>query len=565
MADFLAIKGENPFRIRAYEKAADIIQHLSGNIEELYQKGELSKIPGIGKGMVEKIETILKTGTLPAYEELKRSLPEGLIELLSVPDVGPKTAKLLYEKIGVKNLKELEEAAKAGKLRDLPGLGAKKEENILRGIRLYKTRSSRILLGKALPLVKSIIEELEKKAGFCIEKISMAGSLRRGKETVGDIDILATSPSSSFLMEVFTNLSFVKDVLAKGETKSSILTGDGLQVDLRVVASDCFGAAIQYFTGSKEHNIRLREKAIKKGLKINEYGVFTQNGKKIGGKEEAEVYDILGLSFIPPELREDRGEIEAAEKGALPDLLEEEDIKGDLHIHTKASDGADDIEDIVEKAKEKGYEYIAITDHTYSLRVAGGLAPEDILAQIERIKKVNSRLSGIRILSGAEVNIQLDGSLDLPDEVLSKLDVVIAAVHTGFRQDKDVMTKRVIKAISHPLVHILAHPSGRLLGERESYAIDLDRVLDVAARKGVWIEINSQPERLDLTDYWAMEAKKRGVKIVINTDAHSRDSLDFIKLGVITARRGWLEKQDVINTLSLKELLKELKKKHKKM
>jgi len=565
MADFLAIKGENPFRIRAYEKAADIIQHLSGNIEELYQKGELSKIPGIGKGMVEKIETILKTGTLPAYEELKRSLPEGLIELLSVPDVGPKTAKLLYEKIGVKNLKELEEAAKAGKLRDLPGLGAKKEENILRGIRLYKTRSSRILLGKALPLVKSIIEELEKKAGSCIEKISMAGSLRRGKETVGDIDILATSPSSSFLMEVFTNLSFVKDVLAKGETKSSILTGDGLQVDLRVVASDCFGAAIQYFTGSKEHNIRLREKAIKKGLKINEYGVFTQNGKKIGGKEEAEIYDILGLSFIPPELREDRGEIEAAEKGALPDLLEEEDIKGDLHIHTKASDGADDIEDIVEKAKEKGYEYIAITDHTYSLRVAGGLAPEDILAQVERIKKVNSRLSGIRILSGAEVNIQLDGSLDLPDEVLSKLDVVIAAVHTGFRQDKDVMTKRVIKAISHPLVHILAHPSGRLLGERESYAIDLDRVLDVAARKGVWIEINSQPERLDLTDYWAMEAKKRGVKIVINTDAHSRDSLDFIKLGVITARRGWLEKQDVINTLSLKELLKELKKKHKKM
>ncbi|HHF98902.1 MAG TPA: DNA polymerase/3'-5' exonuclease PolX [Candidatus Aerophobetes bacterium] len=565
MADFLAIKGENPFRIRAYEKAADIIQHLSGNIEELYQKGELSKIPGIGKGMVEKIETILKTGTLPAYEELKRSFPEGLIELLSVPDVGPKTAKLLYEKIGVKNLKELEEAAKAGKLRDLPGLGAKKEENILRGIRLYKTRSSRILLGKALPLVKSIIEELEKKAGSCIEKISMAGSLRRGKETVGDIDILATSPSSSFLMEVFTNLSFVKDVLAKGETKSSILTGDGLQVDLRVVASDCFGAAIQYFTGSKEHNIRLREKAIKKGLKINEYGVFTQNGKKIGGKEEAEIYDILGLSFIPPELREDRGEIEAAEKGALPDLLEEEDIKGDLHIHTKASDGADDIEDIVEKAKEKGYEYIAITDHTYSLRVAGGLAPEDILAQVERIKKVNSRLSGIRILSGAEVNIQLDGSLDLPDEVLSKLDVVIAAVHTGFRQDKDVMTKRVIKAISHPLVHILAHPSGRLLGERESYAIDLDRVLDVAARKGVWIEINSQPERLDLTDYWAMEAKKRGVKIVINTDAHSRDSLDFIKLGVITARRGWLEKQDVINTLSLKELLKELKKKHKKM
>ena len=563
MADFLAIKGENPFRIRAYERAADAVEHISGNLEELYRQGKLNQIPGIGKGMLEKIETILTTGTLPAYQELKSSFPPGLVEILSVPDVGPKTAKLLYEKVGIKNLQELEEAAKKGKLRHLPGLGAKKEENILRGIKLYRTRSSRILLGKALPLVDGVISELKSKSASLIEKISMAGSLRRGKETIGDIDILATSPDSSYLMQVFTNLPFVDEVLAKGETKSSILAPDGLQIDLRVVPSECFGAAIQYFTGSKSHNIKLRERAIRKGLKINEYGVFAAE-KKIAGKEEVEVYEVLDLPLIPPELREDRGEIEAAEKGMLPNLLDEEDIKGDLHIHTRESDGRDDIDAILRKAKEKGYEYIAVTDHSHSLRIAGGLDAKAVLSQVDRIKKLNSKLCDIRILSGIEVNIKLDGSLDLPDEVLSRLDVVIAAVHTGFKQNEKAMTERVIRAIRHPLVHILAHPSGRLLGERESYAIDLDKVLNVAAEEGVWLEINSQPERLDLTDYWAMEAKKRGVKIAINTDAHSKESLDFIKLGVITARRGWLEKEDVVNTLPLDELLEQLKKRRKR-
>jgi len=448
-------------------------------------------------------------------------------------------------------------------VRDLPGLGAKKEENILRGIKLYRTRSSRILLGKALPLVDGVISELKSKSASLIEKISMAGSLRRGKETIGDIDILATSPDSSYLMQVFTNLPFVDEVLAKGETKSSILTPDGLQIDLRVVPSECFGAAIQYFTGSKSHNIKLRERAIRKGLKINEYGVFAAE-KKIAGKEEVEVYEVLDLPLIPPELREDRGEIEAAEKGMLPNLLDEEDIKGDLHIHTRESDGRDDIDAILRKAKEKGYEYIAVTDHSHSLRIAGGLDAKAVLSQVDRIKKLNSKLCDIRILSGIEVNIKLDGSLDLPDEVLSRLDIVIAAVHTGFKQNEKAMTERVIRAIRHPLVHILAHPSGRLLGERESYAIDLDKVLNVAAEEGVWLEINSQPERLDLTDYWAMEAKKRGVKIAINTDAHSKESLDFIKLGVITARRGWLEKEDVVNTLPLDELLEQLKKRRKR-
>jgi len=559
MADLLAIKGENPFRIRAYEKASDIIKHLSGNLEELCRQEKISKIPGIGKGIAEKVKVILKEGTLPAYEQLKKSIPPGLIEILSIPDIGPKTARLLYEKVGVKSLGELEEAAKTGKLKGLPGLGAKKEENILRGIELYKTRSSRILLGKALPLVNNILMELKEKAHPAIKRISVAGSLRRGKETIGDIDILAASFEPSSLMRVFTGLSFVNQILARGETKSSILTPEGLQVDLRVVPSDCFGAAIQYFTGSKSHNIKLRERAIRRRLKINEYGVFTQDKRKIAGKEEVEVYRVLDLPFIPPELREDRGEIEAAEKGVLPHLLSQEDIKGDLHIHTRASDGMDEIPVIVEKAREKGYEYIAITDHSYSLRVAGGLDSKAILSQIEVIKNINSRLTGIKVFSGVEVNIKLDGSLDMPDEVLSRLDVVIAAIHTGFKQDRETMTRRIIKAIRNPFVHVLAHPSGRLLGEREGYDIDFDEVLNVAAEEGVWMEINSQPERLDLTDYWAMEAKRRGVKVVINTDAHNKDSLDFIKLGVITARRGWLGKEDVVNTLSLKEFAEILK------
>jgi len=563
MADLLAIKGENPFRIRAYGRAADIIETLSGNVGELYREGKLNKIPGIGKGILEKIETIIKTGTLPAYEELKSALPPGLIELLSVPDVGPRTARLLYEKIGIKSIQELEEAARKGKLRDLPGLGAKKEENILRGIKLYKMRTSRILLGKALPIVDEVLAELKEKASSFIQEISPAGSLRRGKETIGDIDILATSSDPLSLMDIFSHLSFVDEVLAKGETKSSILTCQGLQMDLRVVPPDCFGAAIQYFTGSKSHNIRLRERAIKRGLKINEYGVFNQKGEKIAGREEEEVYRCLGLSFIPPELREDRGEIEAAESGILPCLICEKDIKGDLHMHTNYSDGKHSIEEMAEEARKRGYEYIAITDHSSSLKIAGGLSIQKLLSQVERIKKINSRFKDFVILTGAEVDIRQDGSLDFPDEILSRIDVVIAAIHTGFKQDERTMTQRIIKAIRHPLVKILAHPTGRLLGEREGYAVDLDKVFNVAKEEGVWLEINSQPDRLDLEDYWSMEAKRRGIKMVINTDAHSKESLDFIRLGVITARRGWLEKEDVVNTLSLDDLLRLLKKNKK--
>ncbi|NQS88492.1 DNA polymerase/3'-5' exonuclease PolX [Patescibacteria group bacterium] len=559
MADFLSIKGENPFRIRAYERAADVLEHLSGDLKELYQKGKLKGVPDIGKGMQEKIEILLSTGTFPAYQQLRVEFPPGLIEILSIPEVGPKTVKLLYEKVGVRSVEDLERAVQSHKLRDLPGMGDKTEGNVLKGIKLYRMRNACILLGTALPLVNEVILELKGKASPWIEKISPAGSLRRGKETIGDIDILVTSSNSFSLMDAFVNLSSVDDVLAEGETKSSISTSQGLQIDLRVVAPESFGAAIQYFTGSKSHNINLRERAIKKGLKINEYGVFTQEGKKIAGEKEEEVYKCLDLSFIPPELRENRGEIEVAEKGELPHLLVEKDIKGDFHMHTTGSDGKNSIEDMVQKAGEKKYQYIAITDHSFSLKIAGGLSEQDVLSQAEKIKKINSSLNNFRIFSGTEVNIGADGTIDFSDEVLEKLDIVIAAVHTGFKQDEHKMTSRVVKALQNPYVKIFAHPTGRLLGEREAYAIDLNKVMQVAKDRGIWLEINSQPQRLDLNDIWVREAKRRKIPIVITTDAHSKEGLDLIKLGVITARRGWLEKEDVINTIPLRELLTLLK------
>lgn len=558
MADFLSIKGENPFRVRAYEKAAETLEHLPGDLEELHRGGRLADIPGIGKGMLEKIDTILNTGRLPAHEKLKIEIPEGVRELLFIPEIGPKTVKLLHGTAKVANISDLEQSVKSGKLRDLPGMGAKTEENILRGIRLYRTSRARILLGKALPIVEEIVAELKNKASTWIERISPAGSLRRGKETIGDIDILVSSANSHPIMDAFVQLSPVEEVLAKGETKSSILTRQRLQMDLRVILADSFGAALQYFTGSKSHNINLRERAIKRGLKINEYGVFTQSGKKLGGKEEKEVYNLLDLPLIPPELREDRGEVEAAEAGKLPKLLENHEIKGDLHIHSQASDGTASIEDLIEKAKEKGYEYIAICDHSSSLRIGGGLSEKMLLAQIKEIRNINSHLSDFQLLAGSEVDIKKDGSLDYPDDILEQLDIVVAALHTGFKQDKKTITDRVVKALQNPFVRIFAHPTGRLLGEREPYAIDLDKVLEVAKDKGIWLEINAQPQRLDLTDVWVMEAKKRGVKLAINTDAHNLQGLDLMTFGVVTARRGWLESSDVINTVSLEDLLKTL-------
>jgi DNA polymerase (family 10) len=473
--------------------------------------------------------------------------------MLSIPEVGPKTVQLVYKELGITNISELEKAAREGKIRNLFRMGEKTEKNILKGIEFLKRSKGRILLGDALPFAEKIINILKELKE--VEKISPAGSLRRGKETIGDLDILITSSKPKKVMEKFIKLPFVKEIIAFGETKSSILTDIDLQVDLRVVENESFGAALQYFTGSKEHNIALRELAIKKNLKINEYGVF-KGEEKISGEREEDVYEILGLKFIQPEMRENWGEIEIAKEGKLPELINLNDIKGDLQVHSDWSDGSYSIEELAEQAIKKGYQYLAITDHCGSLKVAGALDREDILKQIEYIQNLNRKFKNFYILTGIEVNIKPDGSLDMEDEILKKLEIVIAGVHTKFKQTKEEMTERIIRAMKNPNVDMIAHPSGRVLGEREPYEVDWEKIFKVAKETGTILEINSYPKRLDLKDIYVKRAKESGIKIAINTDAHHSGQLDFIQYGVITARRGWLEKKDVINTYSLPELKK---------
>ena len=559
IARILKIKGENPFKIRAYEKIALVLENLPIDIETIYRQGGLDNIPGVGEGIAKKIEEFLTTGKLEYYEKLKETIPSGVIELLDISEVGPKTAKLLYEELGVDNIKKLEKAVKQHRIKDLPGMGEKSEDNILRGIELYKRRKERVLLGTALPLAEEIVESLRQLKET--NKISFAGSLRRKKETIGDIDILVTSQKPEKIMKTFISLPQMREILAEGPTKSSVITKEDIHVDVRVVEPISFGAALQYFTGSKTHNIKLRELAIKRGLKINEYGVFdSETGQRIAGEEEEEVYKILDLAFIAPELREDRGEIKAAQEGRLPQLVEYHQIKGDLHLHSKWSDGAHTIRQMAEAAKKRGYKYIAITDHSQSLKfVAGGLTEERLREQIEEIRKLNQELDDFTVLTGIEVDIKSDGSLDSSDEILSKLDVVIAAIHSGFKQESKIITERLIGAMQNRFVSIIAHPTGRLIGYRESYQVDIDKIMDMAAKTGTILEINAYPERLDLNDVYCRMAKDKGVQLAIETDAHSIDGLEFMNLGVDVARRGWLEEKDIINTLPLDKLLKRLK------
>jgi len=560
IARMLKIKGENPFKIRAYEKITLVLENLPIDIETIYQQGRLNNIPGVGEGIAKKIEEFLTTGKLEYYEKLKETIPSGVIELLDISEVGPKTAKLLYEELGVDNIEKLEKAVRQHQIKDLPGMGEKSETNILRGIELYKRRKERVLLGTALPLAEEIVESLHQLKET--DKISFAGSLRRKKETIGDIDILVTSQKPEKIMKTFTSLPQVREILVEGPTKSSVITKDDIHIDVRVVEPISFGAALQYFTGSKAHNIKLRELAIKRGLKINEYGVFdSETGQRIAGKEEEEVYRILNLPFIPPELREDRGEIEAAQENKLPRLVGYPQIKGDLHCHSQWSDGAHTIRQMAEAAKKKGYKYIAITDHSQSLKFAGGLTEERLREQIELIQKLNQELDDFTILSGIEVDIKSDGSLDFSDEILSKLDVVIAAIHSGFKQESKMITKRLVGAMQNRFVSIIAHPTGRLIGYRESYQLDMNEIIKVAAKTGTILEINAYPERLDLNDVYCRMAKDKGVQLAIETDAHSVDGLEFMNLGVDVALRGWLEEKDVINTLPLDKLLKRLKRK----
>lgn len=553
IAELLEIKGENPFKVRAYEKAGLVVESLSEPIEKVYREGRLTQIPGIGKSIAEKIEELIETGKLSYLEELEASIPAGVVELLKIPEVGPKTAWLVYKELGIQSVEEIEKAAREGRLRSLPGLGPKTEENILKGIERLRRFGERVPLGIALPFARQIVEWLKERAP--IDKIEPAGSLRRRKETIGDIDILVTSTKPLEVMDAFVSLPVVREVLAQGETKTSVVTEMGIQMDVRVVEPDCFGAALQYFTGSKEHNIHLRRIAQDMGLKISEYGVF-RGDERIAGRTEEEVYATLGLPYIPPELREDRGEIEAAAEGKLPNLIELRDIRGDLHVHTKHSDGHFSIKEMALAARSMGYEYIGIADHTKGLGVAAGQDEEEILKQKEEIEKLNEELEGITVLAGVEVNIKMDGTLDIDEEVLDQLDFVIASVHSAFKQPREVMTERICRAMEREVVDILGHPTGRLIGKREAYEFDAERIIDEAVRTRTVLEINAFPDRLDLPDILARAAKAKGAKIAINTDAHSIDQLNLIEYGVATARRGWLEKEDIINCLPLDELLK---------
>jgi len=558
LADMLEIKGENPFRIRAYRKAARNIRTLTNELEKFADEGRLDQIPGIGEGMKEKIYEILDTGRLQFYEELKSEIPPSLVKLLSVPGIGPKLAKKFYDELNIRDIEQLEKMAKEHHLAGLPGIKEKTEQNILKGIEMLKKGLERMNLGIALPIANEIVDQLSKLPE--VKRISTAGSLRRRKETIGDIDILTTSSNSKKVMDTFINLQLVERVLVCGDTKSSIITYDGIHVDLRVVEPESYGSALAYFTGSKAHNIRIREIAMKNNLKINEYGVFDEKtGMKIAGENEEEIYQILNLPFIASELREDMGEIEAAKENRLPTLVKLSQIKGDLHVHTTWSDGGNSIEEMLKTSQEMGYKYLAICDHSQSLKVAGGLSEDKLLEQIEKIKELNSKYKDFDILAGSEVDIKADGSLDYPDELMKKLDIVVAAIHTRFRRSRYEMTKRIIKAIQNPHVNILAHPTGRLLGVRDAYEVDLDEILKVAKINKIALEINAFPERLDLNDINCRKAKEYGVMISINTDSHITNQLDYMALGVSVARRGWLEPKNIINTKPREQIIKFLK------
>lgn len=558
IADLLEIKGENLFRVRAYRRAALNIDGLSKDLGRMTEEEVLS-IPGVGRDLAGKIRDYIETGKVDVYEELKEEVPEGLAALLSVPGLGPKTAKLLYEKSNIKDVNDLERLAREHKLSGLPGIKDKTEKNILRGIEMINRGKERFPLGKVLPMAHEILSEMREK--LSLKELELAGSLRRWKDTIKDIDILAVCGEFERVMGVFTHLPMVKEILMRGPTKASVVISGGIQVDLRVVEEGSFGAALAYFTGSKAHNIRLREMAVKAGLKLNEYGIFREkDNKKLGGEREEDVYRLLGLAFVPPEMREDTGEIEAAKEGTLPKLIELKDIRGDLHVHTKRSDGSHTLDDLIKAARGKGYEYIAITDHTKGLGVARGLNEEKVLDEMKEIKAVNKRLRGFRVLTGVEVDIRSDATLDLDDNVLKRLDIVVASIHSGFRQSREQLTTRLIAAVRNPCVSVIAHPTGRLIGERDAYDVDMERVLSAARETGKALEINSYPLRLDLNDSYVKRAKEMKIPLIINTDTHVVNQFDFMIYGVSIARRGWLEKGDVANTLRAGNLIQWLKK-----
>jgi DNA polymerase (family 10) len=554
IADLLELKGENPFKIRAYQKVVRSIEHLPVEVEQLVREDRLKEIPGVGEAITKKITELITTGKLEYYEKLKADFPEGISTLLSIPGVGPKTAMLLSNELGVSTVDELEEAIVSGKVARLYRMGDKTAENILHHIQALRRKDQRIPIGEALPLVDEILSRLGEVPG--VKNLTPAGSLRRFKETVGDIDLMGTADDATEVMKTFTSLPQVREVLVSGTTKSSVVVSGGLQVDLRIVEHDSFGSLLQYFTGSKQHNINLRERAHRRGLKLSEYGITDiATGKLEKFATEEAFYQRLGMEFIPPEIREGQEEIERAEKNALPKLVELSDIKGDLHVHTDWSDGRDSIEAMVLAAKALGYKYLGITEHSGGRGIAHGLDAERLRQQIGEIKQLNQRLDGIHIFSGIEVDIRADGNLDMPDELLAELDIATAAVHSAMNQSQEQMTKRIIKAIENPNVDVLAHPSCRLLPGREPVAVDMEAIFQAALRTNTALEINAMPSRLDLKDIHTYRARELGVKLIISTDAHSTEHLEFMRFGVGVARRGWCQAQDILNIRPLEEFI----------
>ncbi|MDT8066570.1 MAG: DNA polymerase/3'-5' exonuclease PolX [Terriglobia bacterium] len=564
-ADLLEIAGQDPFRIRSYRNAAEAIEGWPQQISELAGNDkQLLAIPGIGKGMVANLNEIFREGKLTLHSELLEKFHPSMLELLKIQGLGPKTVALIWSAFKVSSVAEVEKLAREGKLRELPRMSEKSEQKILKAIETYRNISGRFHLDEADKTALKIMDHLSGLAG--VDKITPAGSLRRGRETVGDVDLLITGKcchnekQRTAVIDRVIAVPGLTDVLAKGENKVSFKLRSGMQVDVRILPPDSFGAAMQYFTGSKSHNVTLRQRALKMGMTLNEYGlVRLDDDKLVAGKTEEEIYAKLGLDYIPPEMRENCGEIELAAEHHLPKLIELTDIRGEIHMHTVETDGKNTIEEMAMGARERGYEYIAITDHTKNLAFANGLDDKRAVEHIKRIHKVNAHIEGIRILAGAEVDILPDGELDLSDSVLEQMDVIVASVHSAFNQEPAQMTDRLLKAMSNRNTMIIGHPTGRILLRRDAYQFDMDKVLDFAAKEKVAMELNAYPDRLDLCDRHLRMARERGVKIVINTDAHHTTHFEKLKYGVLQARRAWLTKADVLNTLPAEELVTALK------
>jgi DNA polymerase (family 10) len=557
MADLLEIRGEDAFKTRAYRNAARTIENLGRDLAKMVEEGEdLSKLPAIGERIANKIREIIRTGRLAKLEYLKHSFPPHLLDLLKVEGIGPKRAKILYKELHIGSLDALKKAAEAHKISQLKGFSKKLEQKILKGTVLAKKEGKRFLYAVAESYALALEKYLKMFEGA--QQVTVAGSFRRRKETVGDLDILATSKDPALLIDYFVKYPDIQKIISQGDTRSTVILRNGMQVDLRCVHEESYGAALHYFTGSKSHNIAIRIMARDMGMKVNEYGVF-RGEKKIAGATETEVYESVGLQYIEPELRESRGEHKAAKEDRLPELVTMEDMQGDLHMHTTYSDGHHTILEMAEAAKKRGYSYIAITDHSEHMAIVHGLDEKRLRMQIEEIGKANEKIKGISILKSIEVDILESGALALPNSVLKELDLVVVAVHDRFNLSRKEQTERILKALENPYVKILAHPTGRLIGEREPYKVNMKQLFESVKETGCFLEINAQPKRLDLKDIYIQRAKEAGVRFVISTDAHNAASLAYMKYGVYQARRGWLEKKDILNTLSLKALKKSLK------